>query len=115
MVSTRERIYLMPNDPKKARIELEVSENTYNEIAHAMAVKNIKLEANAEIVLTKDIMIKNPLDLRLIAMRKDAADIAAKVFRTSDETHDGFVSFVDEVANYIVHGTKTKTETNKPE
>jgi hypothetical protein len=95
--------------PKSNRIELHVTEATYNEIATAMQASGQQLTSGSEIVLTKDIMVKNPLDLRMVSIRKDAAEIAAKAY---GGPHDGFIEFADKITDYILHGKK-KPETAK--
>jgi|SRR5665213_1411137 len=91
--------------PKSNRIELHVTQATYNEIVVAMQASGQQLSPGVEIVLTKDIMVKNPLDLRMIAIRKDAADVAAKVFAGPPKD---FVEFADQMTSYILNGKQQK-------
>lgn len=99
----------MASEPKSKsnRIELHVTEATYNEIASAMQASGQTLTAGSEIVLTKDIMVKNPLDLRMIAIRKDAAEVVAKTYNGPP---DGFIDFADKVTDYILHGKKQEAK-----
>src|ERR1700743_782149 len=94
----------MANDPPKPqRVELRVTENTYNEISARMMEAG-KITPGAEIILTKDITINNPLDPRAMGIRKDALDIAARIYKgTSDED---FLKFVETIVEYIKRGPK---------
>jgi len=106
----------MPNDTKLKtnRIELKVSEAAYNEISTAMMNAGEKLSPNSEIILTKDIMIKNPLDPRRMAIRKDAAEIAVKIFHSYDAdgnlSHEGFLTVVHQIEEFIATGTLPSTK-----
>lgn len=93
--------------PKSNRIELHVTQNTFNEVAAAVVAAGGKLTPGTELVLTSNMTIKNPLDLRMIAIRKDATEIASKVFKG---VQANFTDFAEEVTQYIMHGKKIEAK-----
>ena len=84
------------------KVELKVSQECYNEIASAMNASGQQITPGSEIVLSKDIMIKNPLDLRMISIRKDATDIASRLVGDNSKN---LLELSDQVTKFIVFGT----------
>lgn len=94
-------------------LELKVSLACYNEIANAMEASGKKLATGAVITIEKDDKIINPLDWRLVTVRRDACNIAMTAYRQeeADENGDyhssskGFVPFCEEIYQFILRGT----------
>lgn len=102
--------------------ELRVSIACYNEIANALEAQGKKVERGAIITLEKDDKIINPIDWRLVTLRRDTADIAAKVYNDNTKTlvyNDNtktFVEFSKEFYEYVLTGNisnSAKTQTNE--
>jgi len=98
--------------------DINVSLETFNEIANALEARQIKINKDAPISITKDIKIKGPVDYRQVTIRKDVLMEVAKVYKTpidkkdyevSDSKH--FIDFLDAVYQYVLLGKQTTTET----
>lgn len=81
-------------------IELQISVECYNEIANALTAHGRKVDLDQSIKLTKNEKIKNPLDWRLIQVRKDCVEIAVKI--NSQCT----IEIASQIYNYILKGEK---------
>ena len=97
--------------------ELKVSEQCYNEIANALDAAGKKVVPGAVLTIEKDISIVNPLDWRLITLRRDVIDIAAKVYAESDDqdrqTITNFVQFASSCFEFVKLGTVPEKESKK--
>ena len=99
--------------------DINVSLETFNEIANALEARGIKVNKDAPISITKDIKIKGPVDYRQVTIRKDVLMEIAKVYKTpiikdfevSDSKH--FINFLDEVYLYILLGKAKPEPVNK--
>lgn len=89
--------------------DLKVSESTYNEIANALDAQGKKVVPGAILTIEKDTTIVNPLDWRLITLRRDVSDIAVKVYAEADEDGnqacENFVRFAAELYEFVKSGT----------
>lgn len=89
--------------------DIKVSENTYNEVANALDGLGKKFAPGTPLTIEKDITIVNPINWRYVGIRKDAAEIAAKVYAETDskgeQTSDNFVLFAEEVYQFMLKGT----------
>ena len=100
-----------------AKIDLKVSMETFNEIANALEARGEKVNSTENIVLTKDVSIKGPIDYRQVTIRKDVLVEVAKVYKTplindfevSNSKH--FIDFLDDVYNYILKGERLTVDT----
>src|SRR5579864_989826 len=89
--------------------ELKVSIPTYNEIANALDALGKKFTPGVPLTIEKDDKIINPIDWRLVTLRRDVSDIAAKVYAESDpdgeQTSQNFVRFASELYQFALMGT----------
>ena len=91
-------------------IKIEISSASFHEIADALAKQGYKLGDNADVItLQKGTKIEQPIDFRLASIRKDAGLIAARAFNPSD-MGQSFVSFMEEIYEYIINGKQQPTE-----
>lgn len=111
----------MSENKEAIGIELRVSSDCYNEVALALERAGKKVNRDAAITLTKDEKLIDPIDWRKVAVRKDATEVAAKVYAEADEkgeqTSKNFVKFAEEVYQFILTGTQpgeNKTKTIQP-
>ncbi len=92
-----------------ATAEIKVSVAAYNEIANALDSLGKKFAPDTPLTIEKDTKIVNPLDWRLIQVRKDAVEAAVKVYAESDidgnQTVDNFTIFTNEIYDFILKGT----------
>lgn len=89
----------MPSEPLK----LEVSVATFNEIASKLEAKGLKFGDNIkEIILEKGTELKQPIDYRQATMRKDAAFVAASIFKGYPNTFT--IQAIDDIFQYILTG-----------
>lgn len=95
---------------------VNVSLETFNEIANALEAAGVKINADAPISITKDIKIKGPVDYRQVQIRRDVMQEVVKVYEPpmnedgsvclTDSSH--FINFLDDVYSYILKGEKPK-------
>ena len=92
-----------------ATAEIKISVAAYNEVANALDGLGKKFAPGTPITIEADVKIVNPIDWRSVNVRKDAAEIAAKVYAESNEsgeqTSDNFVRFAEEVFQFMLKGT----------
>lgn len=96
---------------------VNVSLETFNEVANALEAAGVKINADAPISITKDIKIKGPVDYRQVQIRRDVMQEVVKVYEPpmnedasvtlADSSH--FINFLDDVYNYILRGKKPET------
>lgn len=105
----------MPTLPDKTIVK--VSLETFNEIANALEATGKTINKDADIILTKDMSIKGPIDYRQVTIRKDVLEFVKDVykapmedglFEVSDSNH--FINFFDDVYTYILEGKKPETK-----
>lgn len=84
-------------------MKLLVSLSTYNEIAEILEKKGISTAEQRELTLEKGTQLEAPVSYKLVTIRRDAAGIAALVYKDQNMIND-FVDFCDEVYNYIMYG-----------
>lgn len=89
--------------PKEPTAKLTISAASFNEIASALVEQGYK-PGEVEIVLTKGTKLEQPIDYRLATIRKDAGLIAARQNIPSNQ----FVSFMEEIYQYIINGKQWK-------
>lgn len=101
-------------------INVNVSLETFNEIANALEASGKKINADAPLTITKDTKIKGPIDYRQVTIRKDVLMEVVKVYKTpidgneyevSDSKH--FINFFDDVYNYVLKGKVTAEPTTE--
>lgn len=104
----------MPTDKTTVKVSLE----TFNEIANALEASGKTINKETDIILTKDISIKGPIDYRQVTIRKDILEFVKDVYKApmnedqieiTDSGH--FINFFDDVYNYCLKGEKP---TEKP-
>jgi hypothetical protein len=91
-----------------------VSISTYNEIAGLLETQGIKLGDNhKEITLEKNMELLSPIDYRLVTIRRDVADIAAKSYNQQNfDNHEDFVEYVNKLFNFILKGELPEQKSN---
>jgi hypothetical protein len=94
--------------------KLKVSISTYNEIASLLELQGIKLgENNNQLILEKDTQLLSPIDYRLVTIRRDVADIAAKSYNIQNiDNNVSFVEYVNELFNFVLKGEIPQKQTN---
>lgn len=89
--------------------EIKVSVAAYNEVANALDGIGKKFAPGTPLTIEADTKIINPIDWRLVNVRKDAVEQAVKVYAETDnkgeQTSDNFVLFAEEVYQFILKGT----------
>jgi len=94
--------------PKEPTLKLTISAASFNEIAAALEKEGLKLDVNVgTLTLERGTKLEQPIDYRLATIRKDAAIVASRAYRGTDN----FVDFVDEIYQYIIMGKKTELPT----
>lgn len=97
--------------PKDAQVKLTVSIATFDEINAALEQQGFKLGTNvAEIVLTKGTELKQPIDFRLATIRRDCANLAARVCQGGKVSSYDFINFTNEVFGYVLNGAPEPIE-----
>lgn len=102
---------------------INVSMETFNEIANALDLQGKKINKDDPITLVKDIALKSPIDWRCLQVRKDVLMAVVPVYEPkvdqnsdyclTDASH--FLEFVDAAYNYVLKGTlPPKTDTKGP-
>ena|ERR1700677_1407412 len=83
--------------------EIKVSIASYNEIASALEQQGRKLEYGKPITIEKDDRIINPIDYKLATIRRDCADICAKVYNEGHmEKGINFIEFCNHLFNFVL-------------
>lgn len=98
-------------------IELQVSLETFQEIANGLEAKEVKINSDANITLVKNIKIKGPIDYRQVQIRRDVLMEVVKVYKApmiddielTDSQH--FINFLDDVYKYVFKGEKPAATT----
>lgn len=90
--------------------KLLVSLATYNEIAGLLEKSGEKINDGKGLILDKSTALVPPVDFRLIAIRRDCADIASKTFMQGS---GNFVDYVNEIYEFVLNQKVPKIEIEK--
>lgn len=88
---------------------LKVSMDTFSEISDALEREGRKLGDAKIIQLEKTDTLAQPYNFKLVTIRRDVADIAAKAYKG----HDSFIDLVKELYDFVLEGPKSEVETTE--
>lgn len=97
--------------------ELNVSLETFNEIANGLEAKGIKVNADSPITIAKDVKIKGPIDYRQVQIRRDVLSEVVKVYKAPVDKREmeisdskDFINYMEDIYQYILTGKKVETK-----
>lgn len=86
-------------------MKIKVSISAYNEIATALERHGIKADGTTELTLEKGTQLTCPVDFKMVTIRRDIADIAAKCYKDQAHHCDGgmFTDFCDDLMKWVLN------------
>ena len=91
-------------------MKIQVSHNTFAEIETAMAAQNVKINQNASnLTIEKGSVIEAPTNFKLVTIRRDCADIAAKSYNANIHGPD-FIEYTHKLYNFIMDEMPVETK-----
>ena len=89
-------------------MKIQVSHDAFAEIETAMEKAGVKINQNTtNLTIEKGNIVEPPVNFKMVTIRRDCADIAAKSY--NPELHGiDFIAYVENIFNFIMNETKRK-------
>jgi hypothetical protein len=91
--------------------DIKVTTATYNEIVQALTNSGRALKSGEPVTIHKEEKLLSPIDYKLVTVRRDCADICAKVYNSSHmDKGITFIEFCNVLYQFVLND---KLPTNK--